>query len=450
MDTGIEQTPPQREISLDEAMAVALLFQKNGHLAEAEDVYRKILDVAPDHVDALHFRGVLAHQQGQSDEAVTLIRQSLELAPDRAECYNNLGIIFKAQGRLDDAVAAYQRAIALDPAHANSHNNLGVAYKTSGRVVEAEAAYRRAIELNPSYAEAYNNLGILLVAQKRTREAVVCFDRVTTLNPKQSETRRLLASAYCTLGEPEKAAEIFHQWLAEEPDNPVARHLLAACSGEHVPERAANEYVEEEFDEFAAHFDAKLARLSYRAPQLVAAMLADAGLQPAKSLNVLDAGCGTGLCGPLLAPYARLLVGVDLSANMLARAHERKVYDEVVKNELTTYLLASSERFDAVVSADTLVYFGALERVVSAAAGALRPGGWLIFTVEEAVDGEGDGDYRIGHHGRYAHSRSYIERVLDAARLQWYLVRAELRMESGVPVAGLVVRARKSLGERHA
>ncbi len=447
---SIEQPPPQREISLDEAMSVAILFQKNGHLAEADDVYGKILAVAPDHVDALHFRGVLAHQQGNSDQAVALIQQSLDLAPDRAECYNNLGIIFKAQGRLDDAVAAYQRAIALDPGHANAHNNLGVVYKASRKFAEAEAAYRRAIELNPSYIEAYNNLGILLVNLKRTPEAVVCFCKVTTLNPKQPETRRLLASAYCTLGEPEKAVEIFQQWLVEEPDNPVPRHMLAACSGEQVPDRAGNDYVEKVFDEFAAHFDSKLAQLSYRAPQLVTAMLADAGLQPTKSLDVLDAGCGTGLCGPLLAPYARRLVGVDLSANMLARAHDRKVYDEVVKNELTTYLLASSERFDVVVSADTLVYFGALEQAVSAAAGALRPGGWLIFTVEEAVDGEGEGDYRIGHSGRYAHTASYIERVLGAARLQWYIVRAELRMESGVPVTGLVVRAMKGPGERHA
>jgi predicted TPR repeat methyltransferase len=325
-----------------------------------------------------------------------------------------------------------------------------VVYKATKKFVEAEAAYRRAIELNPSYIEAYNNLGILLVALKRTQEAVVCFCKVTTLNPKQPETRRLLASAYCTLGEPEKAVEIFHQWLAEEPDNPVPRHMLAACSGEQVPPRAADDYVEKVFDEFAAHFDAKLAQLSYRAPQLVTAMLADAGLQPAKSLDVLDAGCGTGLCGPLLAPYARRLVGVDLSANMLSRAHERNVYDEVVKNELTTHLLGSSEKFDVVVSADTLVYFGALEQVVSAAAGALRPGGWLIFTVEEALEGEGDGDYRIDHSGRYAHTRSYIERVLGAVRLESHIVRAELRMESGVPVAGLVVRARKGLGERHA
>ncbi len=68
------------------------------------------------------------------------------------------------------------------------------------------------------------------------------------------------------------------------------------------------------FDSFAASFDSKLAKLLYRAPALVAEMLAEPDVEASKSLDVLDAGCGTGLCGPLIAPYARRLVGVDLSA----------------------------------------------------------------------------------------------------------------------------------------
>ena len=67
-------------------------------------------------------------------------------------------------------------------------------------------------------------------------------------------------------------------------------------------------------------------------------MLEDSGRRPSKSLDVLDAGCGTGLCGPLVAPYARRLSGVDLSAGMLARAKEKNVYDALVQGELTEYL----------------------------------------------------------------------------------------------------------------
>jgi predicted TPR repeat methyltransferase len=106
----------------------------------------------------------------------------------------------------------------------------------------------------------------------------------------------------------------------------------------------------------------QLAKLSYRAPALVAEMLKRSGVDPSKRVHILDAGCGTGLCGPLVAPYACRLVGVDLSEGMLARARERDVYDVLVKGELTAYLEACTDTFDVIVSADTLVYFGAARR----------------------------------------------------------------------------------------
>jgi predicted TPR repeat methyltransferase len=440
-DPAAPAEPELREVPLDEAMSIAILFQQHGKLADAEQVYRKILQLVPDHVDALHFSGVLAHQQGRSDEGRALIERSLSLDPDQADCHSNLGIIAKAQGRLDDAAAAYQRAIDLNPGHANAHSNLGVLLRAQGRLAEAEAAYREAIRLNPDHIDAYHNLGLLLAAARRTREAVVCFCKVTTLSPRHPEARRLLAMAHCTLGERDKAVAIVQEWLAKEPDSPVAKHALAATSGQNVPERASDAYVETVFDGFAASFDAKLANLSYRAPQIVDALVQDAGVPRDKSLDVLDAGCGTGLCGPFLAPVARRLIGVDLSGRMMDLARERHVYDELVRAELTAFLEAHPRAFDLIVSADTLVYFGALDRVATAAARALKPNGHLVFTLEAlGDDGPGDG-YCLETNGRYCHAREYVLRTLAAAGLRASIVGAELRMEAGAPVAGLAVTA---------
>lgn len=227
----------------------------------------------------------------------------------------------------------------------------------------------------------------------------------------------------------------------EEPDDPIARHMLAACSGRNVPGRASDAFIETTFDSFAASFDAKLASLAYRAPTLVAEMLARSGVDASRSLHVVDAGCGTGLCGPLVAPYARHLVGVDLSEAMLARARERNVYDELVRRELTVYLQDSPGSFDVIVSADTLVYFGALDAIAAAAANALRPGGVLVFTVEELSGTTRQAGYSLSPNGRYQHSLGYLERVLADAGLQSEILPAELRLEAGEPVAGLVVRS---------
>ena len=141
-------------------------------------------------------------------------------------------------------------------------------------------------------------------------------------------------------------------------------------------------------------------------------MLEDSGLEPSQRLDVLDAGCGTGLCGALVAPFARRLVGVDLSEGMLAHAKEKNVYHALMKAELTEYLRDNSEAFDLIVSADTLVYFGDLKGVVAAFAGALRPNGLLVFTLEHAVGDSAGVDYRLELHGRYSHARAYVEQLL--------------------------------------
>src|SRR6476661_229944 len=271
--------PPTRELTLDEAVSFAIILQKSEQLVAAREVYRRVLEMAPDHPRALHYAGVLAHQQGRNEEALALIARSVALVPDQADWYSNLGIVFQSEHRLDSAIDSYRRAIAIDPSHANAHNNLGVLLRATGQPVEAEAAYRAAIRLNPEHIDAYTNLGILLNGLKRTEEAAACYCKVITLRPKHREARKLLALAHCMLGEIDKAVNIFAEWLNKEPGDPIACHMLAACTGRNVPERASNAFVETTFDSFASSFESKLEKLSYRAPALIAAMVQDSGVE---------------------------------------------------------------------------------------------------------------------------------------------------------------------------
>ena len=208
-----------------------------------------------------------------------------------------------------------------------------------------------------------------------------------------------------------------------------------------MPPRASDDFVEIAFDRFAATFDTKLAKLDYRAPELVAVAVGDACGAPNGALRVLDAGCGTGLCGPLLAPFASRLDGVDLSARMLDQARQRQCYTTLVKAELTQHMLDNPGAFDLIASADTLCYFGDLHDVLSAAAEALRPDGVLIFSVEAEASGT---DYKLNPHGRYSHTAGYIaDAIVTAGLAVDTLADAVLRMESLRPVHGYVVTARK-------
>ena len=434
---------PARELTLDEAVTLAIQLQQSDQLEAAHELYRRVLDTDPDHPTALHFAGMLAQQQGHHDIALARVERSLALNPSVADWHSNLAIVELSRGRPEHALSALQRAIALDATHANAHCNRGVALRALGRMADAEAAYRTAIQLNPAHIDACTNLGILLNSLGRTQEAAACYCKVITLRPQHREARRRLAVAHCVLGDVDKAIRIFADWLDEEPGDPIAVHMLAACSGRAVPPRASDAFVENTFDTFAATFEANLQRLAYRAPALIAAMLEHSGLPAEQELDVLDAGCGTGLCGPLVRPYARRLVGVDLSQGMLAHARDKQLYDELHRAELTEYLWRNTGAFDLVVSADTLVYFGELESVCAAAANALKADGLFVFTLEHAVDATADVPFRLERHGRYSHHRGSVEQLLARAGLEPEIFAADLRMEAGAPVAGLVIRARK-------
>jgi predicted TPR repeat methyltransferase len=133
---------------------------------------------------------------------------------------------------------------------------------------------------------------------------------------------------------------------------------------------------------------------------------------------------------------------VDLSAGMLKQAAAKKLYDELVQAELTANLAARERSLDLVVSADTLVYFGALEEVVAATSRALRPGGFFIFTLERNTDTP-PADFHLELHGRYTHGEPYVATLLGRHGFDVEIEYADLRLETGRPVAGLVVRARK-------
>jgi predicted TPR repeat methyltransferase len=251
-----------------------------------------------------------------------------------------------------------------------------------------------------------------------------------------------LATLLHYLGNYSEAAEVYREWLVHDPGNPMAVHLLAAATGQAAPIRANDGYVQQLFDDFAASFDENLTALRYRAPELIAARL-EREVASDGSREILDAGCGTGWCGPLLRPLARRLVGVDLSRGMVDKARARAVYDELIVQELSQFMRGCANTFDVVASADTLVYFGALEEPLEAARGCLREGGILVFTVERLNSALYSDPYRLEPHGRYSHCEAYVRDT--ALRVGFATVTSEshvLRRERGQDVVGHLVFAK--------
>ena len=429
-----------QRLSLDEALAQAKFLQRTEKLDEADTIYSEILEQIPQEPNALHFLGILRHQQGDAQNAIRLIRQAAELMPDEPGPWVNLGNVLLEGACVDDAVDAYEHAAAMAPDLVLPLNNLGILHGRRRRWDQAEDCFKRGLRLAPDCSYLHHNYARMLHAAGRLREAAAHGLQSLELDPTSGTARKLLSMSYFLLGETAKAVSNLEQWRALEPDNPEIAHHLAACGSGEIPGRASDAYVERVFDEFASSFDQQLQSLGYRAPQLVHAALERMTSAIGPAPFILDVGCGTGLCGALLRPHARSLHGVDLSAGMMVRARERGIYDALHRQELTAYLHSTSEAYDVIVSADTLCYFGALEDFLAGARQALRRSGVLIFSLEAATDETSRFELQV--HGRYAHSSRYVEDALAAAGFTLAsLEREVLRHEFIQPVQGLIVVA---------
>lgn len=428
-------------------LAQAMQAHQAGELDTAEHLYGRVLELHAAQPDAMHYLGVLRHQQGRSDEAVALIEAALKITPRHPDAHNNLGNIHKECGRLSEAETCYRRALECGPDHYNAQSNLAVVLEAQERLEEAFEAYGGLLQQAPRFAQGHYLMGLFLRNHaehtEHVEQSVDCFRAAYELDSRNVRALEALGVSLYLLNRRDEAVQVYRDWLTREPANPIPLHMLASCGGAKAPPRADDAYVRDIFDGFAESFDEQLLKnLGYRAPQVLADALAAVLPAPSGDLDVLDAGCGTGLCAPLMRPYAHRLCGVDLSGGMIEKARLRGGYDMLEVAELTAFLTARPLTYDLVISADTLIYFGELHDVLTAARDALRPGGWLGFTLE-AKDGEED-RIELTSSGRYQHTRAYVQRVVAAAGLKNVRIGSDtVRKEAGQPVNGWVVLAQR-------
>jgi predicted TPR repeat methyltransferase len=403
----VKAAPPRRSRSVAADVARAMALHREGRLDEAEALYRGVLRADPAQFDALHLLGVVEGQHGRFEAALPLLERAVALRPDNAAALNNLGNTLAGLRRHADAVTRYEQALALRSGNPRALRNRGTSLRRLGRLDEAMQSFEQALAIDPTYADAVISRAELLQQMRRTTEAIAAFRAALAL---------------------------------DGTDTVMLHYALAALGAEPTPAGAPAGYVRALFDGYADEFDTHLVEeLKYRGPALVAAALRQAAPTPGQ--DVVDLGCGTGLCGPLLRPLARRLVGVDLSAGMLALARRGGCYDELVEAELVAWLAGQPAAFDCAVAADVLIYLGDLDPALAALRQALRPRGILACTLE-ATPADG---YALKPSRRYGHSVGYLHRL--AARHGCTVEAIEpavLREDAENDVDGHVVVLRRS------
>jgi predicted TPR repeat methyltransferase len=342
-------------------------------------------------------------------------------------------LALQERGRADQAEPLYREVLRLEPDHHAALNLLAMILIERGEPAAAAGLITRAIAVAPGVAWYHLNLGHARAAAGEDAPAVEAMDASARLDPASPIPRYDLARHHLRHGRPAEALAALHQVVERDPSHERARFLIASLSGGHV-DTAPADYVTELFDSYAPGFEAHLVNaLDYKAPAQLAALVA-AVHPPARDWQVIDVGCGSGLGGAAFRPFARHLVGSDLSPKMIGIAGKRGTYDELRVEDLIA-TLGRAAGVDLVVAADVFIYVGALDDAFARAARALRPGGWFAFSTERA---DGDG-FRLQPSSRYAHTDGYIRGL--AERHGFAIDQAQptvLRIERGAPVAGVL------------
>ena len=208
------QRPP---VNLQGMCVNAIALHQRGQLADAERIYRQILELDPHHADSLHLLGVLAHQVGRDDVAVELIRKAIASDRRPAAFHSNLGTAYQALGKLEEAATSYERALILNPELAEAQMNLGAVREAQGKHEQAEMRFRRALILRPDLAEAHVNLGNILQAQGKLEEAAASHERAMALKPGFAEAFFNHANTLQAQGKLEEAVVSYQRALALKP-----------------------------------------------------------------------------------------------------------------------------------------------------------------------------------------------------------------------------------------
>lgn len=423
---------------------LGVLAGMRGDAAGAESSFRKALALMPDFFPAQFNLAIALRDQGRLAEASTELETLVAKQPQHADAYNVLGYVYMRMERLDDAERSFRAALAINPAFPDVLTNLGNVLAARQHWEEAVGYHRRALGVAPTHGGAAINLGSALVALGRLEEAIAAFRQAIVANPANADAHVQLGAVLNQSGMWQEAEQAFRAALQVSPGHAEARYFLATLGAGDRPYTAPPEYVAKLFDGYAETFDEELVgKLQYRAPDALFSAV-QAALAERRGLDVLDIGCGTGLCGVLFKPLSRTLAGVDLSPKMVAKARDRAVYDELEVGELTGSLRKREQGLDLVLAADVFIYVGELLAVFEAASRALRPAGLLAFSVEAANAEEGEG-YVLRRTGRYAHAQTYVNQL--ALRFGFESISTEefcLRLDDHQPVMGEVYVLRRT------
>lgn len=402
----LKQVICQQPQHLKAHFQLAEIYRQEQDLALAIKHYLTVIEHLPAHVDANLGIAYCYDQQGKQDKALYHLQPFLDYPEPILEIHEFLAKIYTQQAAHQKAIKHYQTCLS--------------------------------IETNINY---FYNLAVIYMDMQRHAEAINYFKEVLSKEPKHLATLMNLGSIYLSTRNQSAAIEAYERAWELSDDKAQIEHILSALKQETPAAKPPTDFVANLFNNYAPRYDEHLTNyLKYKVPEQINTMLEHSTVLDQAPLLVVDAGCGTGLSAPLIKPYCKHLIGIDLAADMLRLAAEKKLYDELIEDDLC-HALENLEQQDLVIAADVLSYFGDLQPPFAAAAHCLKQGGYFIFSVEKCSN---DPRYKLRKTLRYAHHSDYIKEAAEQTKFELCDINnSVIREDHGRAIEGYIVLLKK-------
>jgi predicted TPR repeat methyltransferase len=381
------------------------VYYAKGRIDDAIQLYRTAIIKEPNYADAYYNLSLALLKKNESAEAILHLQKLLEHVPDHFAARFHIGCAHMQQEQYDQAIQTFLTIETTYPHHIETQINLATCYLKQGLFNKAKTHYLKAVELNPEDTQSLFNLGYLNMQQGNLDAAIQYYQRTVKLTPNSFAAQNNLAAAFLAKPHLGLALQHFREALRLQPNNQSIAYNIQALEQNQPLLTAPPDYVQSLFDAYADHYESHLLQaLDYHVPDLLENALSKF-TSKSQSLDTLDLGCGTGLCGIKVKPYAKSLIGVDLSPNMLAVAAQKQIYNELITKDLSIFLGEKTKQFDLIIAADVLVYMGDFSMLFKLVYEALRPQGLFAFNTEICENAP----FKMNQSGRFSHSKTYID-----------------------------------------
>lgn len=384
---------------------LGILYLQQGQLNQAEQCFLQALHTSPEYSDALYNLGITYEKMTKLNKAIATFNQLLDVTPNHIAAHYQLGKCYYAENQLEPAIVQFHAALNINEKIPELHDNLANCYIKREDWPQARIHSEKSLDLQPNNFIAEYNLAIISEKLANIDLAIQHYQKAIQLQPDHFAAHNNLGICFLKRQNLGYALKHFEKALELQPDNENLRYNINAIKQDKRLDAAPTNYVRNLFDAYANSFEQHIREsLDYQIPEFLFVALGCVLSLQEKSYSIADLGCGTGLAGELFAPYANHLVGVDLSAKMLEVAKKKGIYQELLDQDITDYLLKQPQRFDILLSADVFVYIGNLIEIFKACQRALKNKGYLVFSSEICEDEK----FKVLQSGRFAHSEHYL------------------------------------------